>query len=202
MSGAVDVVIAVGVSAGSGLFVAMGAGSGCSIVGSSIVVVGTSVIGSVDVVSVISRVLDVPTSGSSTGSVEVGVSSSTTGSVDVGISMMGSVVVGVSMIGSGSGDASGSVHASQKPGVARSLMSGSRFIEDVALCQRLSAVRIIDILFGSDEPAGGALPSPAESISVPSDVRSSIFNALLESEIAVVTICTEVALMDFSSSWA
>ena len=115
---------------------------------------------------------------------------------------MGSVVVGVSMTGSGSGNGSGSVHASQKPGVARSIMPGSIFIKDVAFCQRLSAVRIIDVLFGSDAPAGGVMPLPAVSMSVPSAASNSILSALLESEIAVVTICTEVALMDFSSSCA
>lgn len=81
-------------------------------------------------------------------------------------------------------------------------MSASRFMEDVALIQVLSNVRIIDVLIGSDEPAGGVLPSPTVSTSVPSELSNSIFSWLLDNEMAVVTSCMGVATIDFVSSCA
>ncbi len=172
-SGAVCIGVVTGAGDdGAGMVTMMG--SGVSI-GSSMVEV-TSVI-------IISSVLDVPTSGSSIISVVV--------------------VVGVSTIISGIGSGmTGALHASQNPGVARSVVPDLRFVEDVALIQLFSSVRIIEAFVGSDEPAGGVFPSPTVSMMEPSGAMSSIFNALFDSEMAVVMSCTDVATVDLRSSGA
>lgn len=121
--------------------------------------------------------------------------------VDVSIVVTGVGVDSVSdSVGCGSGSGWACIcscgvtvpQSSQTPGVPRSVTPD--FIPMVVVAVIHPPLkRIMVVLIGKLDPAGGTPPVPTESMTVPVGSRRSICNLALESETDVVTKCVVVA---------
>src|SRR3989344_5341517 len=120
----------------------------------------------------------------------------TTVSVVVVTSTNSSVVVVVST--TGSGNVSSMTQRSHVPGVPKSAIPSSKPMDDVALIHASAETRTI-VALGEDDPAGGALPSPARSTVTPFASTSSNASALFERLTVVVARLTATFSAAFSS---
>src|SRR3989338_2602683 len=134
--------------------------------------------------------------------VSVVVVTSTNSSVVVVVSTTISSVV-VATISStisttGSGNVSSMTQRSHVPGVPKSAIPSSKPMDDVALIHASAETRTI-VALGEDDPAGGALPSPARSTVTPFASTSSNASALFERLTVVVARLTATFSAAFSS---
>src|SRR3989344_1351239 len=98
----------------------------------------------------------------------------------------------------GSGNVSSMTQRSHVPGVPKSAIPSSKPMDDVALIHASAETRTI-VALGEDDPAGGALPSPARSTVTPFASTSSNASALFERLTVVVARLTATFSAAFSS---